>query len=121
MIDRLGSDVSDFTEGQRIMGDFVMTRRGFAEYACVPAREAIVVPDGLSDEVATCLPQAGGIAENSGSGLSLPHRRFRRISYLAMQDLTPVSRGGLAAWRCIVASPSSCVSNQRSLSSCSRP
>ena len=69
VIDKLGSDVSELRVGQRIMGDFVMTRGGFAEYACVPAREAIGVPDGLSDEVAACLPQAGGIAVTGSTGL----------------------------------------------------
>lgn len=68
VIDRLGSDVPEFKVGQRVMGDFVMTRRGFAEYACVPASEAMVVPDGLSDEVAACLPQAGGIAVAGSAG-----------------------------------------------------
>ncbi|MDJ0911112.1 MAG: NAD(P)-dependent alcohol dehydrogenase [Woeseiaceae bacterium] len=62
VIDKLGADVSDFEVGQRIMGDFVMTRGGFAEYACVPASDAVVAPDGLTDEIAACLPQAGGIA-----------------------------------------------------------
>lgn len=69
VVDKLGSDVSEFRVGQRIMGDFVMTRGGFAEYVCVPAREAIAVPDGLSDEVAACLPQAGGIAVAGSDGL----------------------------------------------------
>ncbi len=69
VIDKLGAGVSDLRVGQRIMGDFVMTRGGFAEYACVPAREAIVVPDGLSDEIAACLPQAGGIAVTGTTGL----------------------------------------------------
>lgn len=62
VIDKLGSDVSELRVGQRIMGDFVMTRGGFAEYACVPARETALVPDGMTDEIAACLPQAGGIA-----------------------------------------------------------
>jgi len=74
VIDRLGSNVSEFKVGQRIMGDFVMTRRGFAEYACMPASEAIVVPDGLSDEVAACLPQAGGIAVTGSAGLKAGSR-----------------------------------------------
>ncbi|MDJ0750578.1 MAG: NAD(P)-dependent alcohol dehydrogenase [Woeseiaceae bacterium] len=69
VVEKLGSDVSDLKVGQRIMGDFVMTRGGFAEYVCVPASEAIVVPDGLSDEVAACLPQAGGIAATGAAGL----------------------------------------------------
>ena len=62
VIDQLGRDVTELQVGQRIMGGFVMTRGGFAEYVCVPAREAIAVPEGVSDEVAACLPQAGGIA-----------------------------------------------------------
>ncbi len=70
VIDKLGSDVSGLKVGQRIMGDFVMTRGGFAEYACVPARETVVVPDGLSDEVAACLPQAGGIAVTGSADFS---------------------------------------------------
>ncbi|MDA5095733.1 NAD(P)-dependent alcohol dehydrogenase [Aliiroseovarius sp. KMU-50] len=62
LVDKLGAGVSGFEIGQRVMGDYVMTRGGFAEYACVPANETVVVPDALSDEVAACLPQAGGIA-----------------------------------------------------------
>ena len=74
VIDELGSDVADLRVGERIMGDFVMTRGGFAEYACVPASEAIAVPDGLSDEVAACLPQAGGIAVTGAAGLKADSR-----------------------------------------------
>ena len=69
VIDKLGSDVSELRVGQRIMGDFVMTRGGFAEYACVPARETALVPDGMTDEIAACLPQAGGIAVTGSAGL----------------------------------------------------
>lgn len=69
VIDKLGTGVSDLEVGQRVMGDFVMTRGGFAEYACVPANHAVTVPDGLTDEIAACLPQAGGIAVAGTSGL----------------------------------------------------
>ncbi|MCP4320142.1 MAG: NAD(P)-dependent alcohol dehydrogenase [Hyphomicrobiales bacterium] len=69
VIDKLGADVTGLEVGQRVMGDFVMTRGGFAEYACVPASHAVAVPDGLSDEVAACLPQAGGIAVAGTSDL----------------------------------------------------
>lgn len=69
VVDKLGAGVSDLTVGQRVMGDFVMTRGGFAEYACVPAGEAVPVPDALSDDVAACLPQAGGIAVAGTEGL----------------------------------------------------
>ena len=69
VIDKLGADVSELEVGQRIMGDFVMTRGGFAEYACVPASDAAIVLDGLTDEIAACLPQAGGIAVTGTSEL----------------------------------------------------
>lgn len=62
IIDKTGPEVTGLEIGQRVMGDFVMTRGGFAEYACIPADETIPVPDALSDEIAACLPQAGGIA-----------------------------------------------------------
>lgn len=49
VIDKLGAEVSEFDVGQRIMGDFVMTRGGLAEFACVPAKDAVIVPGGLTD------------------------------------------------------------------------
>lgn len=62
VVDKLGPDVSDFSLGDRVMGDFVMTRGGFAEFACVHAKEMVKVPENLTDEIVACLPQAGGIA-----------------------------------------------------------
>ena len=70
VVDKLGWDVSGFSVGDRIMGDLVMVRGGFAEYACVPAAEMIPVPPGLADEIAACLPQAGGIAVTGTEGLT---------------------------------------------------
>tara|TARA_R110000751_G_scaffold307889_2_gene433771 strand:- start:102417 stop:103370 length:954 start_codon:yes stop_codon:yes gene_type:complete len=69
MIDKLGPGVTGFSIGDRVMGDLVMVRGGFAEYACVSAAEMAMVPDALSDEVAACLPQAGGIALAANEGL----------------------------------------------------
>ena len=69
MVDKLGDGATQFDVGDRVMGDFVMTRGGFAEYACLPAAEMIRVPDALSDEIAACLPQAGGIALSGTEGL----------------------------------------------------
>ena len=69
VVDKLGEGVSGFEIGQRIMGDYVMTRGGFAEYACVPADETVAVPDALDDDIASCLPQAGGIAVAGTEGL----------------------------------------------------
>ncbi|WGW04877.1 NAD(P)-dependent alcohol dehydrogenase [Tropicibacter oceani] len=70
LVDRLGAGVTGFAPGDRIMGDFVMTRGGFAEYACVPAAHAVAVPDLLPDDIAACLPQAGGIAVAGTEGLA---------------------------------------------------
>jgi NADPH:quinone reductase-like Zn-dependent oxidoreductase len=62
IIDKLGDGVTEFALGDRIMGDFVMTRGGFAEFTCVPTKEVAKVPENLTDEIAASLPQAGGIA-----------------------------------------------------------
>lgn len=70
VVDQPGPGVSDPVVGQRVMGDFVMVRGGFAEYACVPADDLVQVPDELSDEIAACLPQAGGIAVAATDGLT---------------------------------------------------
>jgi NADPH:quinone reductase-like Zn-dependent oxidoreductase len=70
LVDKLGEGVSGFDTGQRIMGDYVFSLGGFAEYVCVPAKETVAVPDTLSDEVAACLPQAGGIAVAGTEGVS---------------------------------------------------
>ncbi|SHG80810.1 NAD(P)-dependent alcohol dehydrogenase [Marivita hallyeonensis] len=69
VVDKLGASVKGFELGQRVMGDVVSERRGFAEYACVAANDMVVVPDELTDEVAACLPQAGGIAVAGTDGL----------------------------------------------------
>ncbi|HRK69958.1 MAG TPA: NAD(P)-dependent alcohol dehydrogenase [Micropepsaceae bacterium] len=69
LIDKTGPGVTGFATGARVMGDFVMTRGGFAEYACVPAAHAVPVPDSLSDAIAACLPQAGGIAVTGTMGV----------------------------------------------------
>lgn len=69
VVDKLGRDVTGFSIGDRIMGDLVMVRGGFAEYACVSAANMVRVPAALTDEVAACLPQAGGIAVAGTEGL----------------------------------------------------
>ncbi len=74
IVDKLGADVSGLEIGQRVMGDFVMSRGGFAEFACVPAREVVPVPDELDDIEAACLPQAAGIAVSGTSGLKAGSR-----------------------------------------------
>jgi NADPH:quinone reductase-like Zn-dependent oxidoreductase len=74
VVDKLGQGVDEFALGDRIMGDLVMLRGGFAEHACVPAAAMIRVPDALSDEVAACLPQAGGIAVAGTEGVQTGER-----------------------------------------------
>ncbi len=70
IVDKPGADASSFKIGDRVMGDLVMVRGGFAEYACVREAEMIRVPEGLADEIAACLPQAGGIAVAGTEGLT---------------------------------------------------
>ena len=69
VVDKLGPDVTEFQIGDRVMGDLVMQRGGFAQYASVSAAEMVRVPDRLSDEIAACLPQAGGISVAGTEGL----------------------------------------------------
>ncbi len=68
-VDQCGPGVTEFAVGDRVMGDVVMTRGGFAEYACVPAAAMTAVPEALSDEIAACSPQAGGIAVAGTEGI----------------------------------------------------
>lgn len=68
-VDALGPGVTGFAPGQRVMGDLVMRRGGFADYACVSARDMVAVPDDLGDDIAACLPQPAGIAIAGTQGL----------------------------------------------------
>ena len=74
IVDKIGPGTTVFFPGDRIMGDVVMTRGGFAEYVCVPAARMVKVPEKLSDEVAACLPQAGGIAITGTENVSAGQR-----------------------------------------------
>lgn len=70
IVDKLGAGATRFEIGERVMGDLVMVRGGFAEYACVSEAEMIRVPEELPDDIAACLPQAGGIALAGTEGLT---------------------------------------------------
>lgn len=70
IVDKLGSETSRFKIGDRVMGDVVMVRGGFAEFACVSEAEMIHVPEELTDDIAACLPQAGAIAVSGTDGLN---------------------------------------------------
>lgn len=69
VVEKLGPGVTDFALGDRIMGDVVMVRGGFAQFASVPAAAMAKIPASLSDDIAACLPQAGGIAVAGTKGL----------------------------------------------------
>ena len=49
VIDAIGPEVFGFKIGQRVMGDLVMERGGFADYACVKAEHMVPVPEALDD------------------------------------------------------------------------
>lgn len=110
IIDKIGPDVSNFALGERVIGDLVMERGGFAEYACVKASEMVRVPDALSDEIAACLPQAGGIAVAGTKGLKPGDRLLINgagggSGTMAMQlakalgaDVTAVDNAGKIEW-----------------------
>ncbi len=69
IVDKMADGITEFSVGDRVMGDFVMSQGGFAEFACVVAKDLVKVPDTLSDIIAACLPQAGGIAVSGTKGL----------------------------------------------------
>ena len=110
LVDKLGPGVSGFDIGQRVMGDLVMVRGGFAEYACVAADEIVPVPDALPDEIAACLPQAGGIAVSGTDGLQPGDRLLingagggsgtmaLQLAKAAGAHVTCVDNAGKVAW-----------------------
>ncbi len=70
----IGEGVDGLAPGQRVMADVVMRRGGFAELVRLPAAVCAPVPEGLSDETAACLPQAGPIALQGMSGVRAGQR-----------------------------------------------
>jgi NADPH:quinone reductase-like Zn-dependent oxidoreductase len=56
VVEAVGSKVESFKLGDAVFG----TAKGsFAEYACAPASQLAVKPQGISFEQAACLPIAG--------------------------------------------------------------
>ncbi|MGS4918171.1 MULTISPECIES: quinone oxidoreductase family protein [Mameliella] len=110
LVDALGEGVTGIGLGQRVAGDFVMTRGGFAEYVCVPADHAVTVPEALSDVIAACLPQAGGIAVAGTEGLNAGTRLLingagggsgtmaLQLAKAAGAHVTVVDNAGKVAW-----------------------
>jgi hypothetical protein len=70
----VGPGVTDLAVGQRVMADVVMQRGGLAELSRLPAAACAPVPQGLSDELAACLPQAGAIAAQGMEGVAAGER-----------------------------------------------
>lgn len=56
----VGSSAAGFAVGDRVFAE--VNRGGFAEYACVPAKELAHMPEGLSYEDAATIPVAGTTA-----------------------------------------------------------
>lgn len=109
-VDKIGPDTAGFAVGDRVMGDIVMTRGGFAEYVCVPAALMVKVPESLPDEVAACLPQAGGIAVAGTEAVAAGHRLLingagggsgtmaLQLARQAGAFVTAVDNGGKTEW-----------------------
>jgi NADPH:quinone reductase-like Zn-dependent oxidoreductase len=61
-VEALGPGVSGFDVGDAVVGDVLGTFGGFAERACVPAEAMTRIPEGMSFEDASTLPQAACVA-----------------------------------------------------------
>ena len=62
-IEKVGREVKAFQPGDRVFGDLSGSHwGGFAEYACARESELTVIPDGMTDEEAAAIPQAGLLA-----------------------------------------------------------
>ena len=60
IIESVGSEVTQWQKGQRIVTDLTETKWGaFAEYALVPEKHLVALPDHLSNQQAAGLPLAG--------------------------------------------------------------
>jgi NADPH:quinone reductase-like Zn-dependent oxidoreductase len=58
----VGAGVTGYRPGDRVFADVLDRLGGLAEYVRVPAAALARIPDGMGDEEAACLPQAGAIA-----------------------------------------------------------
>ena len=61
-VEAVGRHVTRFQPGDDVFADALNQMGGFAEYACLPEDVLERIPEGMSHEVAACLPQAGAIA-----------------------------------------------------------
>ncbi|HEV2378056.1 MAG TPA: NAD(P)-dependent alcohol dehydrogenase, partial [Streptosporangiaceae bacterium] len=61
-VEAVGPDVTLFAPGAEVFADIFSHMGGFAEYVCVPESVLARMPDGMTCEEASALPQAGAIA-----------------------------------------------------------
>ncbi|GAA1799307.1 NAD(P)-dependent alcohol dehydrogenase [Luedemannella flava] len=61
-VDAVGPGVTRFAAGDDVYGDILSYLGGFAEYVCVPEKVLEPLPEGMSHEEASAIPQAGMIA-----------------------------------------------------------
>lgn len=62
VVDAVGPGVTEFRPGDRVYGDNLRLKGGFAECAVAPASALAAMPAGLTFEQACTIPQAGEIA-----------------------------------------------------------
>lgn len=63
IVETVGEKVSQFKTGDQVYADALYSWGGFAEYACIPEKVLSLIPEGLSFEVASALPQGAVVAE----------------------------------------------------------
>jgi NADPH:quinone reductase-like Zn-dependent oxidoreductase len=61
-VEALGRRATQYQPGDRVFADALAHLGGFAEYMSVPETALARIPDGITDEEAAALPQAGAIA-----------------------------------------------------------
>jgi len=61
-VEAVGKEVTQFKVGDAVYGDNMTKWGGFAEYVCMAADKLLPKPEGISFEVASCIPQAATLA-----------------------------------------------------------
>lgn len=69
VVESVGEGVTDFVVGDEVVGDNLMKKGGFAEYALLPATTLANKPAALSFVQASTVPQAGAIAHQGTAGI----------------------------------------------------
>lgn len=61
-VERVGTNVTQFRQGDEVFGLMGGYKGGFAEYACAPEKDLALKPAGMTFEAAATIPQAAVIA-----------------------------------------------------------